>query len=85
MQNSNEFKGFSLFNDIEDIALRMRNRAVVMCNMAADHSDKRTKRINPKGAALILNYFASMPIAERDDVKNLFAKEMETRGFILAA
>jgi hypothetical protein len=85
MQNQNEYKGFSLFNDIEDIVLRMRNRSVVMCNMASDHADKRTKRINPKGASLILNYFASIPVAERDDVKNLFAKEMETRGFILAA
>lgn len=85
MQNQNEFKGFSLFNDIEDIALRMRNRSVVMCNMAFDHSDKRTKRINPKGASLILNYFANIPVTERDDVKKLFAKEMETRGFILAA
>lgn len=85
MQNQNEYKGFSLFNDIEDIALRMRNRSVVMCNMAADYADKRTKRISPKGASLILNYFASVPANERDATKNLFAEEMKTRGFILAA
>lgn len=58
MQNQNEFKGFSLFNDIEDIDLRTRNRSVVMANMAEDHIDRKTKRVSPKGAALILNYFS---------------------------
>ena len=81
----NEFKGFSLFNDIEDADLRTRNRSVVMTNIAEDHIDKKTKRINPKGAALILNYFSLIPGAERDAAKNKFAEDMNNRGFTLAA
>lgn len=85
MQNQNDFKGFSLFNDIEDMVLRTRNRAVVMTNMAEDHMDRKTKRINPKGASLILNYFSLIPAAERNAAKETFARDMESRGFILAA
>jgi hypothetical protein len=86
MQNqNNEFKGFSLFNDIEDAELRTRNRSVVMCNIAEDHVDRKTKRISPKGAALILNYFANIPAEEREIAKNKFAEDMNVRGFALAA
>jgi hypothetical protein len=81
----NEFKGFSLFNDIEDASLRTRNRSVVMCNIAEDHMDKKTKKLNPKGAALILNYFGLIPMEERDVAKNAFQEGMQQRGFILAA
>lgn len=85
MQNQNEFKGFSLFNDIEDIVLRTRNRSVVMTNMAEDHMDRKTKRVNPKGAALILNYFSFIKPEERDAAKESFKKDMESRGFVLTA
>lgn len=85
MQDQNEFKGFSLFNDIEDAALRTRNRSVVMTNMAEDHMNRKTKRINPKGAALILNYFANIPMDERNAAKELFTKDMASRGFVLTA
>lgn len=85
MQNQNEFKGFSLFNDIEDIVLRTRNRAVVMTNMAEDHMDRKTKRINPKGASLILNYFSLIPVTERNAAKESFSQDMASRGFVLAA
>lgn len=81
----NEFKGFSLFNDVEDVDLRTRNRSVVMCNIAEDHIQKATKRINPKGAALILNYFALIPADERDAAKNKFEEDMSIRGYALAA
>lgn len=85
MQNQNEFKGFSLFNDIEDIDLRTRNRSVVMANMAEDHIDRKTKRVSPKGAALILNYFSLIPTEERNAAKESFAQDMTSRGFALAS
>lgn len=81
----NEFKGFSLFNDIEDADLRTRNRAVVMANIAEDHMDRKTKRLTPKGAALVLNYFSLIPGEERNVAKDKFAEDMKNRGFILAA
>lgn len=77
------YKGFFLFNDIEDYALKTRNRAVVLANLASDNSE--AQRISPKGAALILGYFQQIPSDEREDVKNKFAEAMTERGFRLAA
>lgn len=86
MQNQNpaEFKGFSLFADVEDANLRTFNRARVMANMAEDHINKE-KRIHPKGAALILGYFNLIPKEERDVAKDMFQLEMNNRGFALTA
>jgi len=77
------YKGFFLFNDIEDYALKTRNRAVVLANIAEDNSQKRL--ISPKGASLILGYFQQIPSDEREDVKNKFSETMTERGYRLAA
>lgn len=81
----NEFKGFSLFNDVEDAELRAQNRGRVMANMAEDHTEKNKKRITPKGASLILNYFNLIIDKDRNAAKDKFKTEMEARGFVLAA
>lgn len=81
---ANEYKGFGLFNDIEDSELRARNRAVVLSNMAEDYTNK-TKKINAKGASLILGYFMQIPLEERNIVKEKFAETMLSKGYILAA
>ena len=81
---SNEYKGFSLFNDIEDGALRTRNRAVVLCNIAEDYTNKE-RMINAKGASLIIGYFDKIPPEERNSVKDKFASTMLERGYKLAA
>lgn len=73
------YKGFNLFNDIEDAVLRTRNRAVVLSNIAADHS--KNKLISAKGASLILGYFNEVPVEERKDVTAQFIKQMYERGF----
>lgn len=78
----NEFKGFSLFSDIEDPVLRTRNRAVVLCNIADDH--QRDRKINPKGFALILGYFGAIPDEEKNMVKDAFAKQMKERGYVIS-
>lgn len=80
---TNEFKGFSLFNDITDVALRNRNRAVVLANMADAH--QRNRKINPKGFALILGYFQEIPEQERNDVKERFATTMKERGYVITS
>lgn len=84
MTQVNNYKGFELFNDIEDEALRTRNRAVVLANMAEDYINKE-KRITPKGALLILGYFANIPEAERASVRDAFSNNMKQRGFALVA
>ncbi|KWH03698.1 hypothetical protein WT58_23990 [Burkholderia territorii] len=82
MQRDN-FKGFSLFNDIEDTALQTQNRARVLFNIAEDHI--KSQRINQKGVALILGYFNCVPEAERLSVQTVFKDLMLKNGFILEA
>lgn len=79
----NNYKGFELFNDIEDSELRNRNRAVVLANMAEDHTKDR--RINAKGAGLVIGYFSQVPEQDRDIVRAKFATAMQQRGFLIAA
>ena len=83
MQNKNDYKGFALFNDVEDEALRTRNRAVVLANIA--DMNIKDKRINPKGASLLLGYFNQIPMEDRAVVKDMFKATMLSRGFALVA
>ena len=39
MINASEYRGYSLFNDVSDAALRTWNRCVVLNNIKADHGD----------------------------------------------
>ena len=82
MQRDN-YKGFSLFNDIEDVALQTQNRARVLFNIAEDHI--KSKRINQKGVALILGYFNQVPEQDRLSVQGVFKDMMLKNGFILEA
>jgi hypothetical protein len=81
MLNKDMFKGFSLFNDVEDINLRNRNRAVVLTNIAEDNT--RNQLITAKGAGLLLGYFGLIDPNERADVQQRFTNNMKERGFIL--
>lgn len=81
MLNKDTFKGYSLFNDIEDSELRNRNRAVILANIAQDSTKNRI--ISAKGASLILGYFGLVPPEERADVQARFAKNMADRGYAL--
>lgn len=78
-----QYKGFELFDDIEDTSLRNRNRAVVLTNLAVDNTKRRI--IAPKGAALILGYFQQVPEEDRNDVRERFKSDMIEKGFVLAA
>lgn len=78
-----EYKGFSLFFDIEDSSLRSRNQAVVLANMA--ESNSKNRRITPNGAGLIIGYFDRIPKEERKTVYDKFVVEMKARGFEYAS
>lgn len=80
---ANEFKGYSLFNDIEDENLRSRNRAVTLCNIAEAHTNKE-KRISPGGAALMIRYTEQVPEQERKGVLEKMVVFMKERGYELA-
>lgn len=75
----NDYKGMSLFKDIEDAALRTRNRAVIMVNILEDSYVKG--KITAKGAGLILGYFNEIPKEEQEATRNEFVIQSEDRGF----
>jgi hypothetical protein len=83
MENNNEYKGYSLFNDIEDNVLRTRNRAVTLANMAESHMTPK-KQITPKGAATMLKYMELIPAEERTPVTERFIQAMQERNYVLA-
>lgn len=74
--------GFELFNDIEDVALRLRNRAVVMTNMYEDNS--KNGKLSPRGAARLLGYFDAVPKEERQTLQEAFVVHMKERGFAIS-
>ena len=80
----NEYKGFSLFNDVEDESLRTFNRARILANIAEDYTNK-FKRISAGGAGLIIGYFDKIPSIERNSVKNKFAEIMKGNGYALVS
>lgn len=65
--SKNNFKGFSLFNEVEDSTMRAYNRARLMVSMMEDNVDKVTKKVTAKGSHLVLQYFAQIPENERVD------------------
>lgn len=77
----NTYKGYSLFTE-QDPMLRSRNRGVVLSNIAEDHLND-DKKITPKGAALLMGYFASIPVEERKEASIHFVKFMNNKGFAI--
>lgn len=71
-KNTNEFRGYGLFNDVEDKEIQIYNRARTLTNIMEDHStiDAETgdKVVTGKGALLCYGYFTSLPEADRADV-----------------
>lgn len=80
---NNTYRGYSLFNDIEDASLRSRNRAVTLCNIAEAHTNKE-KRISPGGAALMIRYTEQIPEDDRKSVLEKMVVFMKERGYDLA-
>lgn len=83
VNNKNEYKGYSLFNDVEDKELQSRNRAVIMSNIVEHNTIKN--KISPKGAGLALGYFNSIPPEERKVVEQKFEQRIKELGYRRAA
>jgi hypothetical protein len=79
MTQVNEYKGYTLFNDIEDATLRNRNRAVIMANMVEFHT--KQGKVTPRGASLLLSYFNAIPKHERNEVHQQFSINIKERGY----
>jgi hypothetical protein len=78
----NTYKGYSLFDEVKDQALRTRNRAVVMANMYEDYPDPENKDyVSRKGALMIFTYMERVPEKERAELVTEFHKQMGERGY----
>lgn len=74
------YKGYDLFNDIEDKALQARNRAVVMANMIEPHV--KDGRLTERGTHLALGYFGSIPEEDRKALYKAFEQQCKDRGYV---
>lgn len=81
--NNNTFKGFSLFNDIEDAKLRDLNRAITMTNIVEMNFNEKEQKISQKGTALIIGYFNQVNPAHRKEVGKMFERFLQQRGFAI--
>ena len=59
----NEYRGYALFNDVEDSYLRNRNRGVVLANMT--ESGMNGTSLRHASTADIIGYFSSVPDEEK--------------------
>jgi hypothetical protein len=74
------YKGYSLFNDVEDFSLRSKNRGVVMVNMIEENYDKVKNKISTRGLALVVGYFTSILELERKAAYDYLLQELALRG-----
>lgn len=75
--NNNEFKGYSLFNDLEDKALQIYSRARTLVNIMEDHAVG--KDVSGAGLLLCMGYFKSLPENERQGVHEKAEELLKTR------
>lgn len=76
------YKGYSLFNDITDRTLRVRNRAVVLANITEENTVN--KLITSKGVALLFGYFDLVPDDEKLEVQMRYKTALSERGYAVA-
>ena len=75
------YRGFDLFEDIEDAELQAHNRAAIMANICESHTKKG--KITPGGAGLVIGYMNSIPSEERKAVFDKFIVTMTGRNFFM--
>lgn len=77
VEATNEYDGYSLFNDIEDATLRGRNRGVVMANMMETHM--KSGKVTPKGMLSMLKYMSFVPLDERQVAMDNLKAQLKER------
>lgn len=78
MSEINQYKGYALFNDVEDRELRVRNRATVLANIFEDNS--RDGKVNLRGNQDAVGYFAQLPKEELRDIYAVLSQVLVERG-----
>lgn len=72
------FKGYSLFKDVECEKLKHRNRGVVMANIIEDNL--KGDIISNIGTASLIGYFRHIPAEERNLAYKVCSEELKLRG-----
>ena len=81
MEDKN-INGFSLFNDIVDDDLRIRNRAIAMGNIVRMYNHGE-EGISQEGNDTLVDYFSAVPYAERAAVYTKFILGLKDLGIFL--
>mgnify|MGYP000881362307 FL=1 len=68
--SNNDYFGYGLFNDVEDMNVRAHNRARILQNIMEDHLNPQGQP-NAKAVMLTAGYFNQIPKEERKDVFDL--------------
>ena len=74
--------GFSLFNDVVDDDLRIRNRAIAMGNIVRMYN-RGEEGISQEGNDTLVNYFSAVPYSERAAVYTKFILGLKDLGIFL--
>ena len=77
-----EYKGYALFDEVQDRELRVRNLAVTMANIFEDNTVGNV--ITQRGGALLLGYFNAIGDLDKKMVTVKFRETMEERGYAAA-
>lgn len=75
-----EFNGLNLFNDVEDVFLKTRNRAVVMFNIFDDNH--KEGKLSSRHTAELVGYFRQIPEMERKEAYDKFQEMLRERGMV---
>lgn len=76
---NNEYKGYPLFNNIEDLELKSNNRANILANIF--ESRYVNGKISMAGTALIVGYVGNISEEERANTVEKFVETLKERGF----
>ena len=73
----NEYRGFALFNDVEDVELRNKNRGAVLANIIEDGMNG--SKIRHAATADVIGYFSNIPEECRKETLTAMYAELSKR------
>jgi hypothetical protein len=76
-----EYRGSSLFIDIEDATLRNNNRGAVLANMIEDGMSGTKIRHSATGD--VIGYFANIPTEDRKEVLGCMETKLKERNITI--
>ena len=83
-EETRSVQGYSMFDDIEDRNLRMRNQGAILRNIAVSSRSRCGKKLKPAGMAMLMSYFSNIKEADKGTVMTQFEKHCRADGFELS-